>query len=671
MKEKIVILAAIILVFVLAIASINEEVFYKKDSTEEKIVFSIQKAIDKAREKDTIEIPETVFYENIYINKSINLIGKNKEKSIIDGRKQSSIIFINSDEVTIKNLTIRNSGGKKDESGITINSDKNIVSDCIFYRSRTAIKLDNSKENIISNCFFQDNGEGVFCDNSERNEIVNCQIRNSAFGIYLENSRKNIIKNSYIHTNGLGIYVRNTLETEIYDSAICDNNQDGGGVWAFNSKNLKIKNCNLNHNGAGVKLEKTDADISNCDLEYNMYNTLRLIDVEKTNISNCNIIKSLRTAVYLQNSNCEIKNCNLYGNRLYGIESDKNSFYVAKNNYWGAKKGPSYTAFGNSDRISFKPIKNKIFPWKTKEIKDIGSDWKVEKEFDENKLETEKTKKIIFSEKDTDKDNVPDFWEEKWGYDPNEYDKHSNLDPDNDGLNNIEEFYTEKYGSNPFYKDIFIEVDYSKENMPTEEYIDRAKEIFKENKISLHIDIGNLDGGEEIPYSAINSASEFRDIYWEYFLENDIDNPRKGIFHYAIVVDEIEEIYPGFVFVGLNNLDTIGLATKNGEKSYWYVDKGKLITGGIIHELGHSMGLLIDDHGGIDNLGSVKFFTKEGFMYKNYFSCLNYRYVYLLLGFSDGSHGRGDFDDYSNLDYNFFKDTDFDLNEDKKVVWSK
>ncbi len=668
MKRKIVILGAIILIFILAIASINEEVFYTKDKTKEKTFLSIQKVIDQANEKDTIKIPETVFNENIYINKSINLIGENKEKSIIDGRKQNSVIFINSEGVTIKNLTIRNSGGKKEDTGIIINSDKNEISNCVFYRTRTAIKIDRSNENIISNCFFQDNGEGVFCNNSEGNVILKCQIMNSAFGINLEESKKDTIKNSYIHNNGIGIYARKSLETEIFDSAICDNNQDGGGIWAFDCKNLKIKNCNINHNGAGVKLEKTDVDISNCNLEYNMYNTLRLIDVEKTNISNCNIVESFRTAVYLENSYCEITNCNLYGNRLYGIESDKNSFYTAKNNYWGAKKGPSYTAFGNSDRVSFKPIKNKIDPWKTQEIKDIGSNWIVEKEFQKNELEIEKTKKIIFSEKDTDKDNVPDFWEEKWGYDPKKYDEHNTLDPDNDGLNNIEECYTEKYGSNPFYKDIFIEVDYSKENMPTKEYIDRAKEIFKEKEISLHIDTGELDGGEEIPYSSINSASDFRDIYWDYFLENDIDNPRKGIFHYAIVVDEIEEIYPGFVFVGLNNLDTIGLATKNSEKNYWYVDKGKLITGGIIHELGHSMGLLIDDHGGIDNLGSVKFFTKEGWMYKNYFSCLNYRYVYLLLGFSDGSHGRGDFDDYSNLDYSFFKDTEFNLNEDKKVV---
>jgi hypothetical protein len=77
----------------------------------------------------------------------------------------------------------------------------------------------------------------------------------------------------------------------------------------------------------------------------------------------------------------------------------------------------------------------------------------------------------------------------------------------------------------------------------------------------------------------------------------------------------------------------------------------------MVHELGHLLGLLIDDYGGIDNLGSAKFFTFEGWKYKNYFSCLNYRYVYHLLSFSDGTHGIGDFNDWDKLDFGFFKNT--------------
>ena len=660
-KKIIIIIGVLILCFSILLVSFNEFFLLEEEPLKEKTSLRIQDLIDNAEEESIIQIPESIFFENIYINKSLTLIGKNKERTIIDGENKKNVIKINSENVVIRNLTIRNSGGEKKDSGIIINSDKNKIINCNIYRSRKGIFVNNSKYNTIENCFFQDNGEGINCKNSKDNEISKCQIRNNAFGIYLKNSDLENIKNSYLHTNGIAIYAKNSTNTKILNSAVCDNNQDGGGIWVFNCKDIEIKNCNINHNGAGLKLKETIADISNCDFNYNMYNALRLIDTKDTTISNCNIKNSYRTAVYLENSNCEIKNCNFLDNRLYGIESDRNSKFSAKNNFWGSPLGPSLSSLTKRDKISFRPFKNKIFPWKINEIETIGSDWAVEKDFSKKENEIEKTCYIQFKEKDTDGDNVPDYWEEKWDYNPNKKEDHINLDPDNDGLNNIEECYTDKYGSNPFYKDVFIEIDYSKENKPGDKYIEKAKEIFKTHDIELHIDTGELGGSEEIPFSKINSAEKFSDIYWKYFLENNINNPKKGIFHYAIVVDEIKEIYSGFVFIGLNNLDTIGLATKNIQKSYFFLEKDRLIVGGIIHELGHSMGLIIDDHGGIDNLGSSKYFTKEGWTYKNYLSCLNYRYVYLLLGFSDGTHGKGDFDDYSNLDFYFFKDTDFEF----------
>ena len=86
-------------------------------------------------------------------------------------------------------------------------------------------------------------------------------------------------------------------------------------------------------------------------------------------------------------------------------------------------------------------------------------------------------------------------------------------------------------------------------------------------------------------------------------------------------------------------------------------NKERLIVHGALHELGHTFGLFVDDHGGNDNSGASKPFTLQFWEYKNYRSCMNYMYTYSILGFSDGSHGRGDFDDWGNLDFNFFKNS--------------
>ena len=98
-----------------------------------------------------------------------------------------------------------------------------------------------------------------------------------------------------------------------------------------------------------------------------------------------------------------------------------------------------------------------------------------------------------------------------------------------------------------------------------------------------------------------------------------------------------------------------------------YKNDDELIAVGCIHELGHNFGLLIDDHGGIDNVESVPPWKNSYWRYENYKSCLNYRYYKsinnCIIDYSDGTHGRGDFDDWSNLDYSFFKNSYFD--------WSK
>ncbi len=662
MKNKIIlILIVVFLILVLIFSNFSNYIkSERKQGVTHECDMSIQDLINKSSSRDTIYLQDKIYYENIIINKELTIIGRN---TIIDGRGKDSVVSIKEDNVKILNVKITNSGGCKGDSGIKINSDKNQIKNCVIHRTRTGIDIQKSKNNLITNCFFHTNGEGVFLNSSEKNRIEKCQLRNNGFGIHLKKSKNEIINSSYIHTNGLGIYDKESINSKICNCAICDNNQDGGGIWSFKSKELSIKNSNINHNGAGVKLKESNAEILNCEFFFNMYNALRMKNVEKTIISNCEIKNSYRTAIYVRNSKCNINNNNIYNNYLYGIDIDKNSICDAENNYWGSKNGPSLSSFGKGDRISFGILKNKVFPWETKKLEEVGSKWIVDKSFEKKEINIDTSCNIFFSEKDKDKDNAPDYWEEKWGYNPDKWDDHNNLDPDNDGLNNIEECYTDSYGSNPFYKDIFIEVDYSKGNKPSKKYIEKAEEKFRKHDIELHIDTGELNGGDELPINHISSCSDFSDIYWDFFLHNKIDNPRKGIFHYAVVVDTINELYGGFVFIGLDSLDTIGFATKGNQENYWYLDKDKVIVGGIIHELGHTMGLLIDDYTGIDNDETAKFFTREGWRHKNYFSCLNYRYVFVLLGYSDGTHGKKDFDDWENLDFRFFKDTSFELNE--------
>jgi hypothetical protein len=261
---------------------------------------------------------------------------------------------------------------------------------------------------------------------------------------------------------------------------------------------------------------------------------------------------------------------------------------------------------------------------------------------------------------------VPDWWEEKWGYDPFVWDDHVHLDPDVDGLTNVEECFVDEYDSHPFVQDIFLELDWMETQDPQESnkppwyLLNRLIRIFAAHNITLHIDLGELGGGEEIPFcEGYHSFARLRDLYWEFFLHHNLTTPRKGIFHYGIFCNYCPDL--NFPFFGWDQLDSFAISVKWLKQEFPLYTRGRLMVGGAAHHLGHSLGLIPDCHGGIDNVGAASLFTRQWWRYRNYKSCMNYHYKYRQFWYSDGSHGRGDFDDWGHLDLTFFKNSHFEL----------
>ena len=372
------------------------------------------------------------------------------------------------------------------------------------------------------------------------------------------------------------------------------------------------------------------------------------------------MIAQPRFAVYIKDSSSTLHNNNLYDN-LFGLYAETSNADF-RHNWWGSPFGPALFERIQKDR--FFPLKSRFrfIPWSPTKITAAGASWTVDEQRFTVDLNTSSYQHIILPGLDTDEDMVPDWWETKWGYAPDSWDDHQHLDPDNDGLNNIEECYTDTYGSNPFHQDIFLEFDwmssqYASTNTPSQKILDDIQSLFADQNISLHIDTGMLNGSEEIPYMTNFTYATLVDLYWSYFLHNDMNNPRKGIFHYGIICDYGTD--RGFAFCGWDSLDSFLISAQYLVDNQPTFARELLIVGGAIHELGHTLGLNVDDHGGIDNMVVVLSFTIQSFLFRNYKSCMNYRYTYHILGYSDGSHGFGDFNDWENIDFSFFKKTHF------------
>jgi len=191
----------------------------------------IQNLIDNASDGDTIYVPSGIYYENIIINKSISLIGEDKNTTIIDGGESGDVVNIIADWVNISGFTIQNSANLGVGVRIDMQSNyntitANIISNCghgiglggcyhnniiknIFtFNSDTDIYLGGSNYNvIIKNNISSTNDNGIYLYLSDYNTIIGNTISNKNYGIYIGGSDYNNITGNTISKNSFGLFL--------------------------------------------------------------------------------------------------------------------------------------------------------------------------------------------------------------------------------------------------------------------------------------------------------------------------------------------------------------------------------------------------------------------------------------------------------------------------------
>jgi parallel beta-helix repeat protein len=274
---------------------------------------AIQSAINAANPGDTIFVYSGTYYENIIVNKTINLLGENKNTTIINGGGIDDVVLVCADQVNISRFTIQNSGtyylfdagidvhanytyifdnnvSNNNRFGIVVGIynvrlfyhnviNKNIVSNNID----TSIWIEESDYTVIcNNIIFDDITEGcIYTDHSNHCDIENNTLLDSGYGISLTSSSNNTITYNVI---------KNCLLIGI------DISYQQDSLIAFNY----IENCTYNSNmGHGIKIEY---QCNNNTIINNYINHTTCSGVWLFSNANNNIIK--------ENA---IKNCHYYG----------------------------------------------------------------------------------------------------------------------------------------------------------------------------------------------------------------------------------------------------------------------------------------------------------------------------------------------------------------------
>jgi len=343
----------------------------------------IQEAIDNASDGDTVYVWAGTYYENVIINKSINLLGNGTEKTIVNGSNKNDVIILTAVNVNISNVSII--GSEKQRSGIKIQSSKNCyikninctnnnfgifikdsqfinVSQSILYKNLdSGILLFNSNNCTLMNNEGINNHIGIRLANSDNVFIEKNIIINSSYydGLYLMESNSNIIKNNILNFNNdhgihlddsnfnyifnnicennfdYGIYIEGSLNNEIINNS-CSLNEDGINLQGSNENVIKNNSCNSNIRG--IYLDASDLNKLNSNICLLNILGLHIVYFSEYNKVEFNSFSdNYRYGIYLiyDSDNNKIINNNISNNSIGGIhiENDCNGNWIYFNNF--------------------------------------------------------------------------------------------------------------------------------------------------------------------------------------------------------------------------------------------------------------------------------------------------------------------------------------------------
>jgi len=321
---------------------------------------TIQSAINAASSGDTVFVFNGTYFGHININKSINLIGQDKNTTFIIGFFAYTLSII-SDWVNMSGFTIQYDGRLGE--GVRIDSCYNNFINNIIDMPNERIRLFGDSNTISGNTI-----KGAYINViGDSNTISVNTITNNDYGIYLTGTCDNIISNNSFFNSGLfisddivwnNIVTNNTVNDKplvyVEDESDLMLDIDAGQIILVNCTNITIKNQEIFNTTVGIQIWGSNSCVISDNTLMGNYYGIFLCGWNST--INDNTITNNDYGIWLEKGldNNTIYHSNLINNEQNAYDVNRNIWYNAElheGNYWS-----DYTGIdGNGDGIGDTP----------------------------------------------------------------------------------------------------------------------------------------------------------------------------------------------------------------------------------------------------------------------------------------------------------------------------
>jgi parallel beta-helix repeat protein len=234
---------------------------------------TIQEAINNATEGDQVFVLNGTYHENVVVNKTIMLVGEDRNITIIDGNGSSFGVNVVSDDVCISGFTIRNSSGNVvqvfnvNNCNLTGNSlAQGSVGVHLLNSGGGCLVGNHVSSAVIGVCLKSCNGTLVEGNNVTDSQDAAVLMSNSSKvvadsnflsksvnqGLFLNYSSGNVVSGNMIFNNAVGLRLQYSNGNVVTGNDATNNGLEGFSLYSSNGNNMSGNV--IRYNGFGLRL---------------------------------------------------------------------------------------------------------------------------------------------------------------------------------------------------------------------------------------------------------------------------------------------------------------------------------------------------------------------------------------------------------------------------------